>query len=404
MSSTTATPTAAAAEIGRAEKSGMSTPQLARLRSTIEQDIEAGEYHGATVIVARHGDVVLEAAIGSTDASTQRSAALDDVFRVLSVTKALTNTAVYRAIDAGLLTLNTRVVDVIPEYIGSDRFLARGKETVTVAHLLSHRSGMNGTPEPLPYAQLGDLSAVIEKICEMPLAGEPGTTVDYSPTLNHALLGEMVRRVHGDTSFSQMMAREVLDPIGMVDTAFGLPERLAERVVPIRAMFGNEGWLTAHDLEVLNDVISGDAEMPWVGSVTTARDIFRLAEVYRRRGKTESGEQLVSPAIIDVATRVQTGDDPNNLYLGMAKKRGWPWAPANLGYGFQLSGLGAAPSMLGTLTSARTFGNHGAGSTVFWVDPERDVTFVLLTAGSMEESDNYLRCQRLSDLAICAAL
>jgi CubicO group peptidase (beta-lactamase class C family) len=382
----------------------MSTPQLARLRTAIEHDIEKGLYHGATLMVGRHGDVVMEAAIGTTDASGTRPLAIDDVFRVLSVTKALTNTAVYRAIDAGLLALNTRVVDIIPEYLGTDRFLARGKDRVQVSHLLSHRSGMNGTPEPLPYSHLGDLSAVIARICEMPLAGEPGTTVDYSPTLNHALLGEMARRVHGDETFSAMMDREVLAPIGMTDTAFGLPTRLADRVVPITAMFGNEGWLTAHDLEVLNDVIDGDAEMPWVGSVTTARDIFRLAEVYRRRGRTEDGEQLVSPAIIDVATRVQTGDDPNNLYLGLAAKRGWPWAPANLGYGFQLSGLGAAPSMLGSLTSPRTFGNHGAGSTVFWVDPERDVTFVLLTVGSMEESDNYLRCQRLSDLAICAAL
>lgn len=386
------------------ETSGMSGTQLKNLVTAVERDIEKGLYHGAVLIVGRHGEVVLEEAIGSTNASTGRPAKLDDVFRVLSISKALTNTAVYRAIDRGLLALNTRVVDVIPEFVGSDRFLARGKDSITLAHLLSHRSGLNGTPEPLPYAQLGNLSAVIAKICEMPLSSEPGTIVDYSPALNHALLGEMVRRVNGDARFSQTVQREVFDPIGMTDTAFGLPDRLADRIVPIKAMYGNEGWLTAHDLEVLNEVIVGDAEMPWVGSVSTARDLYRLAEVYRRNGRTEDGEQLVSPAIIDVATQVQTGNHPNNLYLGMAKIRGWQWAPANIGYGFQLSGLGAAPSMFGTLTSARTFGNHGAGATSFWVDPERDVSFVLLTAGSMEESDNYLRCQRLSDLAICAAV
>ncbi len=384
--------------------SGMSKPQLGRLKEAVENDIERGLYHGAVLMVGRHGDVVLEEAIGSTDSSTKRPAALDDVFRVLSVSKALTNTVVYRAIDSGRLALNTRVVDVVPEYVGPDRFLARKKDSVTVAHLLSHRSGMNGTPEPLPYAELGDLAAVIEKICQMPLSSEPGTGVDYSPTLNHALLGEMVRRVYGDDRFAETVGREVLDPVGMTDTAFGLPDRLAGRVVPIKAMFGDEGWLTAYDLEVLNEVISGDAEMPWVGAVSTAQDLYRLAEVYRRGGTTEDGEQLVSPAVIDAVTRVQTGKHPNNLYLAMANARGWQWAPANIGYGFQLSGLGSAPSMFGTLTSPRTFGNHGAGATAFWVDPERDVSFVLLTAGSMEESDNYLRCQRLSDLAICAAV
>jgi CubicO group peptidase (beta-lactamase class C family) len=60
--------------------------------------------------------------------------------------------------------------------------------------------------------------------------------------------------------------------------------------------------------------------------------------------------------------------------------------------------------LFGTLTSAGTFGNHGAGSALYWVDPARDVTFVCLTAGVMDSLDNIERFQRLSDLAVSAAL
>jgi CubicO group peptidase (beta-lactamase class C family) len=88
----------------------------------------------------------------------------------------------------------------------------------------------------------------------------------------------------------------------------------------------------------------------------------------------------------------------------MAQRMNWPPMPANLGLGFFLRGAGLHPSILGTLTSAGTFGNYGAGSTLYWVDPARELTFVCLTSGVLEESQNILRFQRLSDLAVSAVV
>ena len=56
------------------------------------------------------------------------------------------------------------------------------------------------------------------------------------------------------------------------------------------------------------------------------------------------------------------------------------------------------------LTSPRTFGNYGSGSTLFWVDPALDMTFVFLSAGVMQQAPNIERFQRLSDIAVSAAL
>jgi CubicO group peptidase (beta-lactamase class C family) len=59
--------------------------------------------------------------------------------------------------------------------------------------------------------------------------------------------------------------------------------------------------------------------------------------------------------------------------------------------------------MFGTLTSPNTFGTYGAGTTLFWVDPERDITFVCLSAGVMESNANIERFQKFSDIVISAA-
>ena len=58
----------------------------------------------------------------------------------------------------------------------------------------------------------------------------------------------------------------------------------------------------------------------------------------------------------------------------------------------------------GFITSPRTFGNYGAGSSLFWVDPELDMTFVFLSAGCMDEGDNVARFQKLSTMAAAAAV
>jgi CubicO group peptidase (beta-lactamase class C family) len=123
-----------------------------------------------------------------------------------------------------------------------------------------------------------------------------------------------------------------------------------------------------------------------------------------RRGGELDGARILGPAILDQATRNRTGDKPNELYMHLALARGWEPYPAYIGIGFSLRGEAICHHQFGTLTSPRTFGNHGAGSTLFWVDPELDMTFVCLTAGVMDEADNIERFQRLSDIAASAAM
>jgi CubicO group peptidase (beta-lactamase class C family) len=375
---------------------------LARVEAAIAADIERGLYDGAVIVLARGGEIGLRTAIGYAERADERPAQIDDVFRVLSLSKAFTNTLALAAVDSGRLALTTKVVDVIPEFAGSDRFRRRNKDRVTVAHLMTHRAALVPTPTPLPYEQLGNLANVVAAICEMDLIGEPGETVNYSPALVHAILGEMLRRTWGgDRSFSDIAREELFDPLGMTSTAFGVPEHLVQRVVPLVARFDASPWLGPSDIEVLNDVVRGDAELPWVGAVSSVDDVFRFAEMLRRGGQID-GTRILSRAILEQATRVWTGSARNDLYRGLYVQAGWDPAPANLGLGFALRGEGLHHTIFGTQTSSGTFGNAGAGSTLFWVDPAREVTFACLCSGVMRELPNIERFQRLSDMAIAA--
>jgi CubicO group peptidase (beta-lactamase class C family) len=197
---------------------------------------------------------------------------------------------------------------------------------------------------------------------------------------------------------------DLLTPLEMRDTSVGLRADLRKRkVVPdFRGNYpiGHRGH---SDLGPNGAFEEEHAEMPWVGIVSTVPDMFRLAEMLRQDG-TLDGARILSPAMLALARRNWTGDKPNELNTQRAKERGWGPVPAYIGLGFSLRGTAMCHHLFGTLTSPGTFGNYGAGSTLFWIDPERDLTFVCLTAGVMDSNANIERFQRLSDIVTSAAV
>ena len=122
-----------------------------------------------------------------------------------------------------------------------------------------------------------------------------------------------------------------------------------------------------------------------------------------RRGGELDGVRILSPETAKTAVTNQTGSLSNDIFDYAREMRGWPDWPAYIGLTFFLRGEGEFPTPMGLTASPGTFSGQGSGSTLFWVDPERDLTFVCLTAGLMEDSDNILRFQKLSDIVIGAA-
>jgi CubicO group peptidase (beta-lactamase class C family) len=374
--------------------------RLGHLRRVIAQDVAAGRYFGAVIAVARAGQPGLHAAIGHADEARTRPLRLDSVFSIFSVTKAITNVLALRSIELGRFALTTRISDLVPEFSGGLR------NQIMVHHLLTHTSGLPIVFAIKPDMYIDRLDEVVAAVCaNIHPVEPPGERVAYSPLANHVLLGEALRRTDPQhRPYRAIVQEDLLAPLKMSDTSVGLRADLRERhVVPeFRGNFAithpghsNLGPNGAFEEE--------HAEMPWVGVASTVADMVRFAEMLRRRGELD-GTRILSPATMELATRNWTAEKPNELYKSLFEQRGWPPAPASLGLGFALRGTAMCHHLYGTLTSSGTFGNYGAGSALYWVDPAREMTFVFLSAGVMNSLDNVERFQRLSDIAVSAAL
>ena len=378
----------------------MDLDRLGELRRMTQADIAAKLYHGAVIKVARGGKVAFEEAIGCEDEAQTRPLRLDSVFSIFSVTKAFTNTLTLRAAERGQFALTTRICDILPEFTG------RGREAVQIWHLLSHQAGFPIIFEVKPGMYIDRFDEMVAAVLEVVYPVEPPCErVAYSPLVNHVLMAECLRRTDPKRrSYRAMVEEDLLKPLKMANTSVGLRKDLKPRhVVPdFRGNYpiGHRG----HSNYGPNGAFEEEhAEMPWVGVAATVPDLYRLADMMRLDGALD-GARILSPASLALARRNWTGEKPNELYTERGKSRGWAPVPAYIGLGFSLRGTALCHHMFGSLASPGTFGNYGAGTSLFWIDPERDLTFVYLSAGLMESNANIERFQRVSDLVISAAV
>ncbi|NKJ49046.1 hypothetical protein CIC12_20360 [Burkholderia sp. SG-MS1] len=373
---------------------------LEALKEKIEHDIAKGLYYGAVIRVACGGETLFESAIGSSDAEGARPLKEDSVFSIFSLTKAFTNVLALRAVERGQLALTTKVADVIPEFSGAPR------DRATLYHLLTHTTGMPGVWTPKPDMLQDRLDELLQAVCaNVHGAIEPGIRCDYSPVANHVLMAEMLRRTDKhERTFGTIIQEDLFNPLQMIDTSMGVRADLRDRkivpdmrgVIPIKV----QGRTQPGPHSLFEEAVN---EAPHVGAVSTTKDMSRFAEMLRRGGELD-GARILSPNTIRLARRNCTGQMANELYRGVALRAGWESPPAYIGLGFSVRGDQIVHHQFGTLTSPETFGNYGAGTTMYWIDPVADMTFACLTAGVMTQAANIERFQRLSDIAVSAAL
>ena len=192
--------------------SGFDTTALARLRTAIEGDIELGRYDGAVVLVARDGEVGMLEAIGSRSRCGAPGADRRRLPRA-----ARSRRRHERARARGGRARSLRVdLQGRRRHPGVPRFrpLPRmRKAAVTVKHLLTHSAALPGTPYPLPPLAAGRPGRHGRRdLRDGPHGTSPGPG-QYSPALNHALLGEMVRRtMGGGRRLRDVLREELIEP------------------------------------------------------------------------------------------------------------------------------------------------------------------------------------------------
>jgi CubicO group peptidase (beta-lactamase class C family) len=377
---------------------GFDPERLERLATAIERDVADERYDGCEVVVARGGLVAFHRQLGFADRAGRRKIAPAQPFVSMSIGKQLVVATVFQRIERGDFALTTPVADLIPE------FGQRGKTAITIAHLLTHTSGLPMMLPPMPLELAGSLDAVVQATCASLPEFRAGSRVSYCVLVGHAILAECVRRADGGRRpYRTIVAEDLCTPLGMTDTTLGCPDAVKAKVAPVVARDRTPGLFDPLFIETLGNILAEDTEIPAGGFITTAPDFHRFAEMLRREGELD-GVRILSPSTVHSVRVNQTGDEPNTIWAYAEVMRGWAPFPANLGLGFFLRGEGVFPTPFGLQASAETFGGFGAGSSAFWIDPATDVTYAFMSSGLMEDSYSIERHMRLSDLVHAATL
>lgn len=195
-----------------------------RIQKEVHELIDGGAETGVQVSVIRHGAVVADVAAGVADPGAGRPVSPGTLFWAASTAKGMASTVVHVLAERGELDYDLRVADVWPE------FAARGKDTVTVGHLLCRTAGIPGLPPGTTPDDLCDW----DRMCALPAEAEPwwrpGTRFGYHSDTFGYLVGETVRRATGRT-ISELLRDLITSPLGIEDEVhFGVPARLLPQV------------------------------------------------------------------------------------------------------------------------------------------------------------------------------
>ncbi len=186
---------------------GLCTSRFERVREAFVQNFALGKEVGAAVAAWVDGELVINLWAGSADAAGSRPWQVDTLATVLSGTKGLTSTCVHQLAERGELDLNAPVARYWPEFGQS------GKEAITIAMVMSHRSGVIGPRQRLHWQQVTDWDLVCERLATADPWWEPGTAQGYHMTTYGFILGEVFRRVTGGT-VGQYLRTEIAEPLG----------------------------------------------------------------------------------------------------------------------------------------------------------------------------------------------
>jgi CubicO group peptidase (beta-lactamase class C family) len=193
--------------------------------------VRENRLYGAAAGVVHGGELVWSGGAGFADLAARRPSGPDVLYRIASITKTFTGTAILQLRDAGKLDLDDQVVKWIPELADSASPETIGR--VTIRRLLSHESGLVSEPpgtdfmaEPPIYQ--GVVARNLERVSEIFTAVPPNTQLKYC-NLGYQLLGEVVSRV-SDIPYPRYVSERILRPLEMSSTGFEPFEpALAER-------------------------------------------------------------------------------------------------------------------------------------------------------------------------------
>ncbi|CAG9247774.1 Beta-lactamase class C and other penicillin binding proteins [Paraburkholderia unamae] len=384
------------------EKQGMSCERLARIERFLDENyVATGKLAGTVTQVWRRGALALNSVLGFADRERRTPMAADSIFRIYSMTKPITSVAFMMLVEECKIALDDPVSKYIPawEKLGvhaggfMESFQTRAPaRPMRIVDLLRHTSGLTygfqqNTNVDAAYRKLklgdiataGTLDDMIEKLATLPLEFSPGDAWNYSVSTD--VLGYLVGKVSG-MAFEDFLKARIFDPLGMVDTAFYVPEDQLSRFCACYAVGALGSKVVSAQGPTLQDDprTSPYCEPPGFvsgggGLVSTAADYLRFSRMLLQGGELD-GVRLLGPKTVELMTanHLPGGADLPRLSRSMFSEANYEGVGFGLGFATTL-----APASTLTPGSAGDFFWGGAASTFFWVDPREDLIVLFLT-------------------------
>jgi CubicO group peptidase (beta-lactamase class C family) len=358
----------------RATVNGSCDKRFHRVRAAFEANFRERSEIGAAVAIWVDGDLAVNLWGGTADVTSRAPWQQDTLASVFSGSKALTSTCIHLLADRGEIDLYSPVSDYWPQ------FAQAGKQDITVASVMGHRSGVIGPRTRLTPEETLDWDAVCAHIAKAEPWWQPGTAQGYHMVTFGFILGELVRRITGRT-LGQYLRTEIAEPLG-IDVHIGLPEAEHHRCAamvnkphirdvlancgapgypmsidehPMAAFSIAMGFVPDDELGSNHIVAWRTAEFPATNAHVSA---LGLATFYNAlaQGKLLSYEQMER-------CRISQGGFETDAVLGpRVADHGW-----GLGYMLNQRGVNGP--------NTRTFGHGGSGGSFGFVDLEHRIGY-----------------------------
>jgi CubicO group peptidase (beta-lactamase class C family) len=377
--------------LGSPASLGFSAERLARIdRFLAERYVDPGLLPCALLLVARHGELVHRSVLGHASLERKQRLGEDTIFRIYSMTKPVTSVAFMMLVEEGRIAIDDPVAKWIPSWRDlavyrsgvPGAFVTQPVEApMRVVDLLRHTSGLTygfqlRTNVDAAYRSLHldpfeaeSLAAFVDALGRLPLEFSPGTAWNYSVSTD--VVGHLVAVVSG-MPFDTFVQTRILQPLGMLDTDFHVPEAKVGRFADCYVKSATSALEPAPPQDYLRPprAPSGGG-----GLVSTAADYLRFCEMLRRGGELD-GARLLGPKTLKLmrANHLPGGRDLADLSVSMFSEA--TFQGVGFGLGFAMT---TDPVKCGVSSSPGEYWWGGMASTAFWVDPVDDVSVVFLT-------------------------
>jgi len=313
------------------KSSYLNSDRLKKIDDIILEDIKENKIPGAVVLVGNEDNIIFEKAYGIKNPETNEKYNTDDIFRIASMTKAITSVGVLKLWEEGKIGLDDPIDKYIPKFENIEILESFNDEDtsytskistkkITIRQLLTHTSGIgygfidgNKSIKSIYHKRKQSfmkngvlcfcdeditIGETIENLADVPLHHEPGERFTYGIGLD--VLGYMIEIVSGK-KLDEFFRDKIFTPLQMNDTYFYLPKEKENRLVPVLTKKDDEWVIFEDDRFNVNYPIEGKRKFfaGGCGLSSTVQDYYKFLTVFLNDGKFK-GKSFISKQTNDL--------------------------------------------------------------------------------------------------------